>query len=78
MSHPALGAWIETYNDIFCVITQHSRTLHWVRGLKLYINDLPCVSTASRTLHWVRGLKLYVPEVACERFLVAPCIGCVD
>ena len=58
LSHPYMGAWIETENTIGIQYSNHCRTLTWVRGLKLLTCFCNGQNQHSRTLTWVRGLKL--------------------
>ena len=53
------------------------RSLHWERGLKREMGDVP-TSAKSRSLHWERGLKQDIScgSASCHR--VVPFIGNVD
>ena len=77
MSLPSLGAWIETIAIGSQALRQSRRSLHWERGLKLFV--LAGGMSAARSLPslgaWIETwLSLHDGELV----QVAPFIGSVD
>ena len=68
-----MGAWIETYNDLFLPRYTTSHPI-WVRGLKHNLFKTEIGTQLSHPI-WVRGLKPRYSGFKVKKNIVAPYMG---